>query len=82
MADQIYDLLVLHVGAPEGLRQQFVLSWDAMTEFRFMGTLGFGGKFWKKRDGYYISCYPEDETPGRLVLIQEANRLLRESFIK
>lgn len=74
--DQIYNLLVTHVGAPEGLRQQFILSWGTMTEFRFIGSLGFGGKFWKARDRYYVTCYPEDETPGRQVLIQEANRLL------
>lgn len=36
-------------------------------EFRFQGTLGFGGKFWSY--GWYVNCYSEDETPARAAVI-------------
>jgi hypothetical protein len=45
-------------------------------EWRFGGQLGFGGKF-HMVDGFrprmYVSCYPEDQTPERLVLIATVN---------
>jgi hypothetical protein len=42
-------------------------------EFRFMGALGFGGKFYINGGGTYVSCYPEDQTPERLAMIDLAN---------
>src|ERR1700738_5082838 len=45
-------------------------------EYRFMGALGFGGKFRNNgnRDNTpYVDCYPEDETPARLRMIEAAN---------
>ncbi len=65
--------------APIGLMLQFS---DAHTrtppcdEFRFQGRLGFGGKYRRKTNT--VDCYPEDETPGRLVLIAETNAALSE----
>ena len=52
-------------------------------EFRFMGTLAFGGKFHRTRwlhqpDQMRVSCYPEDRTPERVRAITGANdRLAR-----
>ena len=40
-------------------------------EWRFMGKLGFGGKY---RSGTNrVDCYSEDETPERLDLIKQIN---------
>ena len=55
-------------------------------ETRFMGALGFGGKFYRdNRDGrWYVSCYREDETPARRAMIDSANTrldVLRQKYI-
>ena len=52
-------------------------------EWRFIGNLGFGGKF--RNNGNrgnvpYVDCYPEDETPERLVMIERANERLSAVF--
>lgn len=52
-------------------------------EWRFMGALGFGGKF--RNNGNhnntpYVDCYPEHETPARLEMIAKANARLAELF--
>lgn len=55
----------------------------ACTEYRFMGDLGFGGKFRNNgnRDNTpYVDCYPENETPERLKMIEAANKRLAELF--
>lgn len=55
----------------------------ACHEFRFMGALGFGGKFRNNgnRDNTpHVDCYREHETPERLAMIENANRRLAELF--
>lgn len=54
------------------------------SEYRFMGALGFGGKF--RNDGNhdnvpYVDCYPEDATPERQAMIETANARLRNLFV-
>ncbi len=46
-------------------------------EFRFIGSLGFGGKFYVNYNGWYVSCYPEDMTPEREEAILRANQQIR-----
>lgn len=55
---------------------------NALTEWRFQGALGFGGKFRNNgnHDTPYVDCYGEDETPARLAMIERANRRLAEIF--
>lgn len=53
------------------------------TEYRFMGSLGFGGKF--RNNGNhdntpYVDCYQEDKNPTRLAMIARANKRLTELF--
>jgi len=55
----------------------------ACTEYRFMGALGFGGKFrnnGNRNNTPYVDCYPESETPERLRMIEAANVRLAELF--
>ncbi|MEU7170214.1 hypothetical protein ABZ949_01830 [Micromonospora tulbaghiae] len=64
-ADQaaaIYDLLIEHAGASRGARSAFinVQTSRQCDEYRFMGSLGFGGKLWIDRDGWRVSAYSED----------------------
>jgi hypothetical protein len=68
-ANAVWDVLVAHAGAsddPDSAlgRRIFVLYMTGghpPDEFRFIGRLGFGGKFWVGgRDGWYVTAYPED----------------------
>jgi hypothetical protein len=46
-------------------------------EFRFIGHLGFGGKFHRRWNGdLYVSCYPEEMTPAKRKMIDRANERL------
>ncbi len=45
-------------------------------EFRFMGALGFGGKFYNDGTRWRVGCYREDETPVRAEMIRRANERL------
>ena len=52
-------------------------------EYRFMGALGFGGKF--RNNGNhdntpYVDCYSEDETAERKKMIGRANERLSIIF--
>jgi hypothetical protein len=56
---------------------------ETCREWRFMGALGFGGKFRNNGNNGnvpYVDCYPENETPARLDMIARANARLRELF--
>jgi hypothetical protein len=73
-ASAIWDLLIREAGASEHQRLEFLqLATSGLTEFRFQGTLGFGGKFYGTRDKWRIACYREDETPERLAVIKVVN---------
>ncbi len=58
---------------------------DSCYEWRFIGALGFGGKF--RNSGNldntpYVDCYREDETPERLAMIEKANERIAALFDK
>ena len=90
VANLIYDVLVVKAGASECDREYFVhyhnSTRDPSTEFRFVGTLGFGGKFrteymGKRLDGswggkWYVNQYIEDETEESRKVISEVNEIL------
>lgn len=77
--NKIYDILVNVGGAIEHYRDSFVYahtSKDECTEWRFMGKLGYGGKY--RSDTNSVDCYLEDETKERLEIIDEINKQLKE----
>lgn len=80
LADRIYDILVKDAGAYEPDRSGFVhrQSNERITEWRFCGSLGFGGKFWNNNGRLYVSCYREDSTPEREAIIEKVNAQLEE----
>lgn len=70
-ANAVYDILVAHAGAQEVGRADFVFQQTSErwpTEYRFGGSLGFGGKFWRlplpfrvgSDANWYVTAYPED----------------------
>ena len=84
LANQIYDILIDECGASPELRKgfvQYLCDLDGYRkEWRFMGLLGFGGKFYAERNGcgWRVDCYREDRTPERESVIGRANKLLNE----
>ncbi len=73
---QIHSILVAKAGACELDCEQFIYAhmYDACTEWRFCGLLGFGGKFQSRT--WMVDCYPEDETPERQNIVVETNAAL------
>ena len=69
----VYDILTMHAGAPERDRDGFVHvhSKTGCAEWRFQGSLGFGGKYRAATNS--IDCYSEDETSKRKALIENVN---------
>lgn len=88
-ADKAYDILVQHAGARDKPDDRTSFVWSMTDakhhcyEYRFGGSLGFGGKF--RNDGNhddtpYVDCYREDETPARIARITATNKLLADLF--
>ena len=77
-ARAIYRILCEECGALEYGLEDFVRSCDEITEYRFQGRLGFGGKFWNYGGRWYVTCYSEDQTPKRRAMINAAGRRLVE----
>jgi hypothetical protein len=83
-ANAIYSILVEECGADSAAdsRGDFVdylarptfLNGGAY-EFRFQGSLGFGGKFRMAAGGsrWRVDYYPEDRTPERDAMVERAN---------
>jgi hypothetical protein len=88
-ADRAFTILVRHAGARDDNRNRATFihhvsnSSDPAQEYRFGGSLGFGGKFRNNGNNGnvpYVDCYREDETPGRSAAIIATNCALAELF--
>lgn len=86
-AEAVWQILVEECGATFDHGFVFHETTKYIDEWRFMGRLGFGGKFRRNRgwrdDGtwgekWYVDCYPEDETDDRRALIAAANKRLAD----
>ncbi|GGM52605.1 hypothetical protein ACFFX1_55460 [Dactylosporangium sucinum] len=76
-AGAVFDVLVRHAGAAEHQRDEFVYHLrHGCEEFRFMGSLGFGGKLYVEPGRWRVGCYPEDLTPERAAVIERVNAVL------
>lgn len=80
LAHEVYQVLTEECGAADDADalSSFVANHrdGRVDEYRFMGSLGFGGKFWQR--DMRVSCYREDESPERLAMIEKANARLSE----
>lgn len=76
-ANAIYDILVREAGASnrEFHRTNFVVAAirEDITEYRFGGALGFGGKFFNTHDTWYVSASPEDMSCQVMSMIMTTN---------
>lgn len=85
-ANRVYDVLVDHCGASADSRGMFLDSvrFHGLSEYRFMGDLGFGGKVWfaehppRGAGHFWVSAYKENLTPERETAIERANQALLE----
>jgi hypothetical protein len=85
---RVWDVLVHYAGAFEDdqmrQRRYFVLAamerdkFRKMTEYRFSGKLGFGGKLWRAEGKLFVNCYREDRDPKRNAIIERVNAVLAE----
>lgn len=66
-----------------GKRESFLsyVTTETRIEFRFMGSLGFGGKF-RSNQSWRVDCYCEDETPQRKETIQKVNEILAVLYLE
>jgi hypothetical protein len=82
-AECVWDVLVECCNVSDNIinRSAFVNAAieGRWTEFRFGGSLGFGGKVWNN-GCFYITCYKEDETPERIRAMEKANEELEKIF--
>ncbi len=92
-ANAIYTILVALAGAREDNRMDFVhsvlpdpnRSWlkNGHEEYRFMGVLGYGGKFRNNSNRNnipHIDYYPENQTAERDAVVEQVNETLRVMF--
>lgn len=85
---RIYEVLIEHVKAHPSSQLEFLaFHLNAAkddpyrtTEWRFMGCLGMGGKFWCTWESFHVSMYSEDRTPARALAEQAANAALLELY--
>ncbi len=82
-AECVWDVLVEHCNVSDNIINRSAFSTVAIegrwTEFRFGGSLGFGGKVWNNTC-FYVTCYKEDETPERVWAMEKANLELELIF--
>lgn len=79
LADRVYDVLIRLAGASEQHRFEFVVLAGAgqLSEFRFGGSLGWGGKVrYSRPRGFYVDCYREHLNDERRAVIERTNRAL------
>lgn len=81
-ANKAYDVLVRVGGAREDERPRFIQYFgldEQFLEWRFGGSLGFGGKLAMSHGRLYPKYYPEDRSPERDKLLEEIRTGLRSA---
>jgi hypothetical protein len=89
--NDVYSTLVHFARASESDRVGFLYHHTKMPkpardfdcpveEWRFCGSLGFGGKYWRQKN--QVNCYSEDEDNTAKKIIAETNEALAEVALK
>ena len=85
-AHDVYDVLAAYGGAnpSAGQYQSFANHFDPderwQGEWRFIGELGGGGKFWWDTERWWVNAYSEDMTDYRRDVIAECNKKLQPLY--
>ena len=77
----VWDTLVLHAGASDHVDHKdtftiYASGRESVPEYRFQGSLGFGGKVRYLDGKWSVYCYPEDWTAERAAIIATTNDAL------
>ena len=80
-ATEIYRVLVKYCDAEDCEEDEIRFAEEFSkdnpgTEWRFIGNLGYGGKFYWP--GMYVDYYSEDETKIRQSIARRTNRILKK----
>lgn len=86
IANEVYNALMIIGGALPSERDAFLIyargRMDGVSEWRFQGHFGFGGKFYTKwrfqTKVWYVDYYKEDNTMERAGLRDKLNERLEE----
>jgi hypothetical protein len=73
---RIWSALVLLGGAHDSGQDAFMRHWpdgQHISEHRFIGVFGFGGKIWWNDDRVYVSYYREDHNDQREAVLAILN---------
>jgi hypothetical protein len=74
----IYQVLALFAGAPVSDLEHFVFclthAYNRPQEWRFRGSLGLGGKYWRQSNE--VTLYQEEMTEERRLVLENVNRAL------
>lgn len=90
--NSIFDILVNMAKAPENIRDSFINRQTSSDEyfkreFRFIGTLGLGGKLHSRdpkafrfpgEQVWWVTQYPQDQTEESKKLIEQINLQLKK----
>jgi hypothetical protein len=91
---KVWNVLVRHAGASssEDARADFVqnhvhavsiaTTWWIQEEWRFMGSLGWGGKLYCEPESFRVGCYLEDRTSHRDAVCKSTNEVLKPLYIE
>ena len=85
IARKIYAILVKYAGAKDDdwaardFAHYLAHESHQFIEYRFMGLLGMGGKFYATHaQKWHVNCYREDMTEKRQVIITSTNNALSQ----
>ena len=79
--EKVYDILIDTCNASPLEKEQFADTAGDFDEWRFGGSLGFGGKIWNDRiNSLRVNYYSEDGTVGRDKMVKVANKKL-DAFV-
>lgn len=91
--NKVYDVLVGLAGAWEQERNHFISIWENQLwhEYRFCGSLGFGGKIWRELKhirstdcdvpNLRVSCYPENLNSEREKILKDTDEALLKILV-
>jgi hypothetical protein len=82
--DTVFTILVEECGARPDMAGEFRHLWPECREFRFGGSLGFGGKVYagSRFESPYVGQYPEDATVASRAAIERANTRIAEATFR
>jgi len=78
--EKIYNYFIEHCGASKAMKNAFIEEYAGdkapSSEWRISGKLGYGCKFILTSREMLVTCYSEDDSSSRSLIMNEANKFL------